>query len=406
MQFKFSFKCNNETYGPVNYSTDDDMLIINDSLIEDLYDELDNSSDFDLSSVNYFDMVFDANISIIKVMDVSYSFKMMFYGSKKNVVDWFDVKCENISINNYDIGRLNIRGGQLEVFNSTVKSIMFGKNLSVGPFDEYTQEFSTSIVIDNTTIGFLGVEMDLETFKVSRCKVESCAINSIVENGLINHFEISNFSYFKRIYLNGQINTYHIDASEFDAVLAKDGLKIGEYKETFSTISKVKDFKKDMFIKKSRETWNLIKMSAEVDHNLSLRAEALYNIHELEFDEHKPAFKWIFKNTMGYGYKPIRLIRTILLTVICFGLLYSIIDGIEYLKSGGVINNTLIGWKLLFEKIADNMYYSGITLTTTGYSDKIHPGLVSKLFAVFEAMIGVSLLSLFIFSLTKRYLEK
>jgi hypothetical protein len=108
---------------------------------------------------------------------------------------------------------------------------------------------------------------------------------------------------------------------------------------------------------------------------------------------------------MGYGYKPYRLIKTMIFVIVLFGLLYSFTDGIMYFKSGGDINNTIEGWKIFFVRLADNMYYSGITITTIGYSDKFHAEWVSKLLAIIESMIGVSLLSLFIFSLTKRYLE-
>jgi hypothetical protein len=66
----------------------------------------------------------------------------------------------------------------------------------------------------------------------------------------------------------------------------------------------------------------------------------------------------------------------------------------------------IVGWKLLIANFLENVYYSGITITTTGYGDKIHLGFLSKILAIIEAIIGVSLLSLFIFSVTKRYLDE
>lgn len=406
MLLKFIFKCENVEFDPVNYLIDEEMLVINDDLIGLLSKELIKLPEFNLESIKYLEMIFDDNIEIIKVMDLSYSFQLMFYGSTKNIVSWFDIKCKNIAINNYEIGRLNIRGGNVALYNSTVKNISLVRCISVGAFDTYNINYVTSLFVDNTIIDSIDVEMDVEKLEIMRCNLKACGIFSIHKNGYLKYFKIHNLSYINCLYLNQNITTFVIDSSKIDIILAKETLQINEYNESFSTVNKVKGFKKSTFNNKSREAWHLIKMSAEVDHNQSLRAEALYNLHDLEFDEYNVLYKWLFKNIMGYGYKPIRLIRTIVLMIIGFGIIYSIFDGINYLMLGGDINNTFSGWKLLIENVFDNIYYSGITITTTGFGDKIHPNILSKLLALIEAISGVSILSLFIFSLTKRYLEK
>jgi hypothetical protein len=319
MKFRFIFKCKNEEYGPVIYSIDEQTLVINDKLIEFLYDKLDDQKNFSLSSVDYFFIQFEEKISLIKIIDISYSFKMMFNGGIKNVVGIFDIKCKNITINNYDIGGLNSRGGNVEVYNSKIKSISFGRK-SINGFDKYSLDFPTSLFIDNSSINNLNVGINIDSLKVRRCEIEDFVMSRFNDNGRFHYVEIKEYSYIKRIYLNGNIFNFNIEASQLDAVHANDKLIIQKYTEKFTTYGKIMGFEREMFINKNIESWKLIKMSAEEGHNRERRAEALYNIHNLEFDEHKPFFKWIFKYTRGYGYKPIRLIGTIITIIIMYHL--------------------------------------------------------------------------------------
>ncbi len=54
----------------------------------------------------------------------------------------------------------------------------------------------------------------------------------------------------------------------------------------------------------------------------------------------------------------------------------------------------------------DMWYLSGTAYTTTGFGDIVPSNAITKILVIFEAMVGVSALSLFMYSLLNRYGKK
>lgn len=263
-----------------------------------------------------------------------------------------DFEIKDSSINNFVA---HGRTKNFELSNSVINRLKFQTEL-------LTEVHETIKIRDNTRIQKMEVDSIISLFIL-----EECNINTLVccENGQIQHLN-----------MKSSFNEYSIH------------------------------FDKRSIQNDCREKWMIIRKSADYDINQKLKCEAMYKLVEIDYSNQPTIVKKFFELSIGYGYKPHRMLMLIPLVILAFGLLYSTIDAIEYFARGNQLNNTLEGWEILLNTILDNIYFSGVTLTTTGYGDIQPIGIISRLIAVCEAAIGVSLFSLFIFALTKRFLEK
>jgi hypothetical protein len=111
---------------------------------------------------------------------------------------------------------------------------------------------------------------------------------------------------------------------------------------------------------------------------------------------------WFLKHSIGYGFKPSRAFFFSLFCIFSFAILYLLNDLIKgniiiFLPKN--INDILNSIELFFVYV----YQSGITYTTIGFEDMIKVNPFIGLFYVIEAMLGVSVLSLMVVALTRKY---
>jgi hypothetical protein len=94
----------------------------------------------------------------------------------------------------------------------------------------------------------------------------------------------------------------------------------------------------------------------------------------------------------GYGEKPYRIILAALSAILLFAAAYWSFGTIE-----PACRASALRWY-------DYIYYSAITFTTVGYGDIIpKSGALSRLLAAAEAVCGVFVTGLFIFTLARKY---
>lgn len=153
------------------------------------------------------------------------------------------------------------------------------------------------------------------------------------------------------------------------------------------------------------ESWKIVKNSAKCEENETLYFDTSYKIAEKEGQTKNKFLNWFLKESIGYGYKPGRAIRFVILTIVGFGLLYSVIDLVYYLINGYQVTNLKEFICNSMYGILKRVYFSGITFTTVGYGDITPTNIITKLLAVLEACLGVSIFSLLIYAITKRHLD-
>ncbi len=117
---------------------------------------------------------------------------------------------------------------------------------------------------------------------------------------------------------------------------------------------------------------------------------------------------WLFLDrTSRYFTDWMRVIRTILVTIIAFAGLYALAPVVNSSSlnlgniSGITSNITSAGDLLAY--LGENLYFSLITFTTIGYGDLLPTGVL-RIFAGFQGFLGITLTSVFLVSLAKRVL--
>ena len=172
-----------------------------------------------------------------------------------------------------------------------------------------------------------------------------------------------------------------------------------------SVILNAYGFTNKNFKMQSLESWQIIEKSAHNDHNLNLRSEALYNILKLsskgEGRIDKILLK-IFDFCVGYGYKPVRLLRTSGLIIMTNAILFSIIQLLKKLATTSIPVN----WCTIKNGIG--AVINNVLLSISAFSGQSGlercDGIVFWLGNI-EYIFGVILFAMFVNSLYLRYKE-
>ena len=108
-------------------------------------------------------------------------------------------------------------------------------------------------------------------------------------------------------------------------------------------------------------------------------------------------FRWLInmhsRLIWGYGEKPFRTFCFALCLMICCALSYYALQGISVLGHIKHVNF----WEAF--------YFSAITFATVGYGDYLPATSLARAFAILESFSGITIIPLFLISLTRRYLR-
>ncbi len=91
----------------------------------------------------------------------------------------------------------------------------------------------------------------------------------------------------------------------------------------------------------------------------------------------------------GFGYRPLRVVASAIVFVLCYAMLYWSIDG---------ITSSVTGTQITFQHA---VYFSGTTFSTVGYGDFV-PAPHAQLIALTEAALGSLTMGLFVAVLAQR----
>lgn len=140
------------------------------------------------------------------------------------------------------------------------------------------------------------------------------------------------------------------------------------------------------------ETIEFVKNSTTVSNDRNQYTQLLY--YEVLHAQDKPLNK-IFVWLTGGFLKPFRFVLAAILILLFFAGLY-MLPIFEFNSSQNGLAHSLA--------FGEAIYFSGITFTTIGYGD-ISPIGLARLLAILEGICGISIMSSFLVSLVKKYID-
>ncbi len=303
-------------------------------------------------------------------------------------------------INNLNCGRMDIEESRVRINNSNIESLNFGLGTMLGKKEEDINEEQYDLTINNSRIDELAIYSSCSSVNLEKVTISNFQIRNY--KARINHLlqlKESNIDRFNSLSDIGDISLHRSNISEF---LIGNNVKIKRWSMDYSTIVNTYNLNLESFENNRLETYQLIMKSAKNNIDDELYATAGYQYMR---EKTKHIKGWIPKNvhrlmglTTGYGYRPLNTVFSAIFIWFVFGVLYTLIDLSHIYDSLNLIKTDTI-----LSTISKNLYFSIITFTTTGYGDILPIYSITKILAGIESMLGIVLMALFIFSLTKRY---
>lgn len=262
------------------------------------------------------------------------------------------------------------------------------------------------IDIRSSSIHNLYLFRSVDYFNVQESQIENMVLFQNPSNTLrVRNLHIWQTTRIEVLRLGCELEMFHVEDSNIAKLYFISNSFIGQLTLRHSYFDKVFGSRYEQFGTLGEEQLKLVRQAAAHEDD-SLYFDASYKLAELRSRHKNPLVNFFFKHAIGYGYKPKKGFLFIVLNILGFGLLYALMDGIEYLIEGGALvldGSTLASAAV---HVLDRIYFSGITFTTTGYGDIVPHNWAVKLLTIVESSMGVVLYSLLIFSLTVRYFKE
>lgn len=297
-------------------------------------------------------------------------------------------RLNNLSINRLDTERSNslIVGCKVEEINVGISTKH--EMLSAQQNNPSTKEIKSIVPIDT----------DIRDCHVKRCRcfVPSKVINVVLSE--IERFSIENETDTLRIWQDSKINfvtlqggcirSFEVSNSVLSDVYFRSSIDKTILKE--ATILRPYNCSSLTFSEANLDTWGLIRKSASENHNPELFIHASYEYMKLQ--KRNRIMTKIMDITSGFGYKPHRTLICASVVWFLFGIVYWLLGGLNLGNQADVSS-----------KFEASLYFSLVTFATLGYGDIIPVNTFTRILAMVEAVIGVSLMSVFVVAIFKRY---
>ncbi len=246
------------------------------------------------------------------------------------------------------------------------------------------------LIVENSKIDTLSFTdhrdfyIDLEKYDVDNVEIYDCLINDISIYNDINHCKLYDCE-FKRLFI--------------------DECKITNFMFNNSRVNKYIDCKLENFVNPNVQVMELLLQRACYLGNENAILDAKYDYEKIRANNYNYLTSFFLDATTGYGYKPHKAVKFIILSVIIFAALFVAIDICVLYLNDYTLDLSLKGLTWLKDLFVQRFYYSSITFTTTGYSDMGDRNIIIWIGSFIESCLGVSVLSMFVYSLTKSHLK-
>lgn len=375
------------------------MKIWIDSYV-DITNEIEDISDIELERIkeiaNDHDEIFDGEFDHILVkiekndhinflqLDGSANWKITGpFVSIMNNIGSLKVSGKSVEINSLGLSHLDLKSESI-VINKCNANSMHIENIVQRNID-INSIFDTTLTdtIDNSVIDFI-------SYTAGGCELQVTDVavkDSFVISGIINElmFLSSNITNF--VSNDVLIKSISLVRSKIENVYSlkeKEILKVDNDEDSLMLLAKSS--------KSDNDSIEYVKFC--IKYNKCVARNSDDKILQLGFK--------FMDLVSGFGYRPSRVLWFSTIIISFYTVIYSIIDCIEYLHKYGWKSYTGI-FSLAYEGFFNNLYLSLMAFTTTGFGDVSPTCIAEKILTGTQSLIGISIMAIFIYSLTKRF---
>jgi len=348
---------------------------------------------------------FNANIacnnrSTIIIKDFKY-FTLAAYSNSEVFLS--HVKVYNATnffrLNNLNIYRLDSENSNALIVDSNINELYIG-----------IERWHTDRLRKNTNGDVVNIKTDIRKSIIDRCKIyikhdklnlQESNIGELTIYSSIRILHSWQGNAIRRININGNIDQLKIEDSSIEVIKGVKEAKIKELIVKDSSIVNIYGLYETNINSKNSDSLLFIAESYKNSRNKEKQFEYAY-LYQKEITKgitakHKKLWRYILDITCGYGYKPERGFYFLFGVWLIFSIFYTLIS---FFKGYGLkIDGTEVsGFKniLLYA-----LYFSAITFTTVGYGDVVPIDWLTRILASIEAILGVSIMAIIIYALTK-----
>lgn len=325
---------------------------------------------------------------------------------------FYDVK-SHISIFQAKNTNITLRGQTIETLQADCKNVMLEEcnidKLQIGLFSMMNPENSLKmdeIDLQAVTIKKIDIYTECKKINVQRSNISELNITHYIQENdtsTVSNLHIWQNTIFEKISIMNSVKEFKIEDSNIHRLFAYDNLLIHDLILKDSTIENCFRFHNYHFENSTYDSWQWIEKSANNARDLKERAEANYQMAKALYSTETKINKLLsklFDFCAGYGYKPLRVVRTSGILVLLNTTFLTAINALNDNK----INSLCTFFHRVLSFFKKNMLISLYTLAGQIQFDKKKEILPYRL-SIIEYLIGVILFAVLVNALYARYKE-
>lgn len=262
------------------------------------------------------------------------------------------------------------------------------------------------IDLQAVTIKKIDIYTEWEKINVQRSNISELNITHYIpknDTSTVSNLHIWQNTSFEKISIMNSVNEFKIEDSNIHRLFAYDNLLIHDLILKDSTIENCFRFHKHHFENSTYDSWQWIEKSANNARDLKERAEANYQMAKALYSTETKVNKLLsklFDFCAGYGYKPLKVVRTSLILVLLNTTLFTAINTLN----DSDINN-LCTFIHSVPSIFGESFLTSFAILAGQTSCIGKHNILLYCLSITEYLIGVILFAVFVNALYARYKE-
>lgn len=327
----------NKVLGETSGVISSNDLVINDSFIISEMKKVIVHTNVDINDIKHWNIILGCeNINLI-VKD--YTLCDTIY-----LESFHNIKSSISLLKTSDVG-LHIVDFSIKLIQSNNGSVLTA-NCEIEKFDFDIENHFVGISNSDTSVenNSLSNKLEIRSSEIKEISIYSPLNNLIIQGSVIQLLSLVSFKEMLKVdmvmiwqaskiqifRLKAHIKVFKIEEAEISKLYPYGDTVINEYIESNADIERIFNLEEHLFSKKDLKVWKLFQRSLNKNDNEELYFHSLYMIKKHQGKNKNQLVDWIFRKSIGYGYKPDRTIRFILSTIAVFAAGYFLCDSFDY----------------------------------------------------------------------------